>query len=182
MKKPALRLGIKAGQGSGLWGNAIGKNGDAADGKRLWFPTQVLREQKEKGNRPVSRVLSRTVIHLRRLSPDACSDLPGSRADHTLRSSIWSCSGWGLPCRHCCQRRGALLPHLFILAGSRERKRRRFVFCGTVRRLAPPRRYLAPCPVEPGLSSIPHGDTATVQPVPMGSVPCRAGLGKAGLH
>ncbi len=30
---------------------------------------------------------------------------------------------------------------------------RRFVFCGTFRGLAPPRRYLAPCPVEPGLSS-----------------------------
>ena len=37
----------------------------------------------ERGNRPVSRVLSRTVIPLRRLSPDACSDLPRSRADHT---------------------------------------------------------------------------------------------------
>ena len=110
-----------------------------------------------KRNRPVSRVLSRTVIHLRRLSPDACSDLPRSRADHTLCPSIWSCSGRGLPCRRCCQRRGALLPHLFTLAGSRRRERRRFVFCGTFRRLAPPRRYLAPCPVEPGLSSIPQG-------------------------
>ncbi len=30
---------------------------------------------------------------------------------------------------------------------------RRYVFCGTFRELAPPRRYLAPCPVEPGLSS-----------------------------
>src|SRR5262249_6674041 len=30
---------------------------------------------------------------------------------------------------------------------------RRYVFCGTFRRLAPPRRYLAPCPAEPGLSS-----------------------------
>ena len=30
---------------------------------------------------------------------------------------------------------------------------RRSVFCGTFRGLAPPRRYLAPCPVEPGLSS-----------------------------
>jgi hypothetical protein len=30
---------------------------------------------------------------------------------------------------------------------------RRCVFCGTFRRLAPPRRYLAPCPAEPGLSS-----------------------------
>src|SRR5512147_1876163 len=30
---------------------------------------------------------------------------------------------------------------------------RRFAFCCTFRGLAPPRRYLAPCPVEPGLSS-----------------------------
>ena len=30
---------------------------------------------------------------------------------------------------------------------------RRCIFCGTFRRLAPPRRYLAPCPLEPGLSS-----------------------------
>ena len=29
----------------------------------------------------------------------------------------------------------------------------RFAFCCTFRGLAPPRRYLAPCPVEPGLSS-----------------------------
>jgi hypothetical protein len=30
---------------------------------------------------------------------------------------------------------------------------RRYHFCGTFHRLAPPRRYLAPCPMEPGLSS-----------------------------
>jgi len=30
----------------------------------------------------------------------------------------------------------------------------RYIFCGTFRRLAPPRRYLAPCPMEPGLSSL----------------------------
>ena len=57
----------------------------------------------------------------------------------------------------CCHRRGALLPHLFTLAarpGGNPRLRvRRFVFCGTFRGLAPPRRYLAPCPMEPGLSS-----------------------------
>ena len=29
----------------------------------------------------------------------------------------------------------------------------RYIFCGTFRRLAPPRRYLALCPMEPGLSS-----------------------------
>ncbi len=36
---------------------------------------------------------------------------------------------------------------------------RRSVFCGTFRGLAPPRRYLAACPVEPGLSSIAKGDS-----------------------
>jgi hypothetical protein len=29
---------------------------------------------------------------------------------------IRSCSRWGLPCRPCCQGRGALLPHRFTLA------------------------------------------------------------------
>jgi len=32
---------------------------------------------------------------------------------------------------------------------------RRYIFCGTFRGLASPRRYLAPCPSEPGLSSAP---------------------------
>ncbi len=49
----------------------------------------------------------------------------------------------------CYQSRGALLPHLFTLT----RQAWRYIFCGTFRRLAPPRRYLAPCPKEPGLSS-----------------------------
>ena len=43
---------------------------------------------------------------------------------------------------------------------------RRYLFCGTFRRLAPPRRYLAPCPVEPGLSSVPESETATVWSTP----------------
>ena len=30
----------------------------------------------------------------------------------------------------------------------------RYIFCGTFRGLTPPRRYLASCPAEPGLSSI----------------------------
>ena len=34
------------------------------------------------GSRPVSRVLSKAAIHLRRTSPCACSDLPGSGAGH----------------------------------------------------------------------------------------------------
>jgi hypothetical protein len=38
---------------------------------------------------------------------------------------IRSCSRWGLPCRPCCQERGALLPHRFTLARHRPRERGR---------------------------------------------------------
>jgi len=51
----------------------------------------------------ISRVLSRTIIHLRQPSPAAWSNLPGSPlgTGGTLArcSPIWSCSGRGLPCR-----------------------------------------------------------------------------------
>jgi hypothetical protein len=55
-------------------------------------------------------------------------------------------------------------------AGLRRRKRRRFAFCCTFRGLAPPRRYLAPHPQEPGLSSIAAITTATAitRPTPRG--------------
>jgi len=54
---------------------------------------------------------------------------------------------------HCCQRRGALLPHPFTLTDWLRITNRRSPLCCTCRRLAPPRHYLAPCPMEPGLSS-----------------------------
>ena len=65
---------------------------------------------------------------------------------------IWSCSGWGLPCRGVlpparCALTAPFHPYLGPCSP------RRYIFCGTFRRLAPPRRYLAPCPPEPGLSS-----------------------------
>ncbi len=50
-------------------------------------------------------------------------------------------------CRQC----GGLLPHHFTLTLGRGLGR--FAFCCPVRRLAAPRRYLAVCPVELGLSS-----------------------------
>jgi len=119
------------------------------------------------GSRPISRVLSWTVIHLASVSPRGSSNLPGSSAGRTCSSSIWSCSEWGLPCHYCYQQRGALLPHHFNLTctpGSKTRGHRRYVFCCTFRRLTPPRCYLALCPVEPGLSSVSlqSKDTATV--------------------
>ena len=77
---------------------------------------------------------------------------------------IWPCSQWGLPCQRCCQRRGALLPHHFTLTGNARALLRRYIFCGTFRRLTPPRRYLAPRPMEPGLSSGRNSLPATVWP------------------
>ena len=69
-------------------------------------------------------------------------------------SPIWSCSRWGLPCH------AALTPHavrsyrtVSPLPRTPCDAVRRFAFCCTFRRLTPPRRYLAPCPAEPGLSS-----------------------------
>ncbi len=52
------------------------------------------------------------------------------------------CSRRGLPCRACCQPRGALLPHPFTLTRA---KRGRFAFCGTVPGVAPAGHYPAPC-------------------------------------
>ena len=77
-----------------------------------------------------------------------CLDRGGRLSPH-----IWPCSNRGLPCRSCYHERGGLLPHRFTLATRRWRS----LFCGTFRHgpLAPsvPRRYLAACPLEPGLSS-----------------------------
>ena len=50
-------------------------------------------------SRPISRVLSRAIIHLGPLSPTASSDLPGNARGRGTCSPIWSCSRWGLPCR-----------------------------------------------------------------------------------
>ena len=66
---------------------------------------------------------------------------------------IWPCSEWGLPCRRVlplarCALTAPFHPYLCF-----RRSHRRCLFCCTFRRLAPPRRYLALCPVEPGLSS-----------------------------
>ncbi len=118
---------------------------------------------------------------------------------------IWSCSRWGLPCRSVAglavrsYRTISPLPvprHPFVAESfpktwpAMPTSVRRLPpsggdkgvtgpsavsFCCTFRRLAPPRRYLAPCPMEPGLSSAPSstemaaGD-ATAWPTPSGIV------------
>ncbi len=66
---------------------------------------------------------------------------------------IWSCSEWGLPYRSVAR----LVVRSYRTVSPLPRMScdivRRFALCCTFRRLAPPRRYLALCPVEPGLSS-----------------------------
>jgi len=85
------------------------------------------------------------------------------------RSPIWPCSGWGLPCRRVLPPTRCALTAPFHPYHSGEW---RSALCCTFRRLAPPRRYLAPCPVEPGLSS-PAEAGATVWPTPARSLPPR---------
>jgi|GEM_PF-5869679 len=102
-------------------------------------------------SRPISRVLSCAAIHLGRVSPHASCDLPGI-ARAAQHPSIWSCSRRGLPCREPLPVARCALTAPFHPC--RLERVRRFAFCCTFRRLAPPRDYLAPCPAEPGLSSV----------------------------
>ena len=115
---------------------------------------------RKRGSRPVSRVLSRTVIHLDVRHRTSQATYPGTDADHIVRKAnvpLFGLAPGGVyPAVECCHRRGALLPHHFNLTGTRKRALRRYIFCCTGRRLTPPRCYLAPCPVEPGLSSLPQ--------------------------
>ncbi len=126
-------------------------------------PRETVAARHDRGSRPVSRVLSRAIIPLGPASPRASSGLPGSAGETPLRPVA-----------------GALLPYLALLqvgfavpssvatdavrsyrtvsplpARAREHGLGRFAFCCTFRELALPRRYLAPRPPEPGLSSIP---------------------------
>ena len=81
-----------------------------------------------------------------------CEGQKPSRSGQLLVPA-WPCSGWGLPCRRRCRRRGALLPHRFTLACAPGGGHRRCTFCCAIRRLTTPGRYPAPCPAELGLSS-----------------------------
>ena len=106
-------------------------------------------QKSKEWSQPISRVLSWTIIHLGAASPRPSSDLPESSARHAQRIPIWSCSRWGLPCRRVLPPTRCALTAPF----HPYRQCRRSALCCTFRRLTPPRRYLAPCLEEPGLSS-----------------------------
>ena len=94
--------------------------------------------------------------------------------DGTARSPIWSCSGRGLPCHRVLPPARCALtapfhpyrphPNPPPLAGEGRVGGRRFTFCCTFRGLAPPRRYLAPCPGSPDFP--PRLRAAVVWPTP----------------
>jgi len=68
-----------------------------------------------KSSQPISRVLSRTIIHLQPVSPQACSGLPESNASN-IRGFLFGLAPGGVYlATSCCQSRGALLPHHFTL-------------------------------------------------------------------
>jgi len=74
----------------------------------------VTRRPEKVWSWPVSRVLSRGLplgSHSSRPSVTRWLQQPTrEQREPRCRSPIWPCSGWGLACRPCCQRRGGLLP------------------------------------------------------------------------
>ena len=128
-------------------------------------------------SRPVSRVLSRAIIPLdpRHRGPRAA--YPEARAD---RRCVLCCQSPLLPYLALLQvgfAMPALLPrprcaltapfHPCRLPSLAPRELGRSALCCTFRGLAPPRRYLAPDPPEPGLSSPPtYVEAAIAWPAP----------------
>src|SRR5574341_1954519 len=103
----------------------------------------------------------------------------GSSGPGRTSPPIWPCSDWGLPCHALLPAvRWALTPpfHPYPPCGWRS------LLCGPFRRLTAPRRYLAVCPVELGLSSVYHSNrhTATIAPrrLPNGNLPAGGGPGQ----
>ena len=92
-------------------------------------------------SRPISRVLSWTIIHLGQTSPPASSNLPVPNAGRAIWKPML------LPTARCALT-APFHPYLYSRTNHR-----RSALCGTFRRLPPPRRYLALYPLEPGLSS-----------------------------
>jgi hypothetical protein len=124
-----------------------------------------------------------TAIPLGRTSRHVSRDQPGRRDRNvpavcrgpkpatTTAVPIRSCSRWGLPCRPCCQGRGALLPHRFALARGARMPCAGGLFSVALSLGSPPpavSRHRVP--VEPGLSSAlpqrPSGCLARLTPAP----------------
>ena len=88
---------------------------------------------------------SRALASLRAVSRTEILDQPPREAP------IWHCSGWGLPCRSCCQSRGGLLPHRFTITppvreGEPSFAAGQSLLCGAFPGVTPAGRYPAPLP------------------------------------
>ncbi len=91
----------------------------------------------------------RMVIYLRRQSPAACSGLPAVQVVRAEPHRLFGLAPTGgYRATAVTSRAVGSYPTVSPLPASG-----RFVFCGPIRRLAAPRRYLAICPTELGLSS-----------------------------
>ena len=131
----------------------------------LW-PCQADRAGQKWRSRPVSRVLSWTTIPLGPASRQGSSSAPGDGPSQPI-VPLFGLAPGGVyrALRRWPRRRWALTPP-FHPYHAPLRAVRRSVLCCTSRRLAPPRRYLAPCSVEPGLSSARSSRDAVVWPTP----------------
>ena len=103
-------------------------------------------------SKAISRVMSWMVIYLGLLSPAASSNLPGSR-----RAALCFLFGLASDGVYICPARyqpgGSPLHCLSTLTALSVSGKTAVYFCCTVLGVASTRRYLASCPVKPGLSS-----------------------------
>ncbi len=112
----------------------------------------------EGSSRSISRVLSEGLpFILRQRHHYLPATYPGAaRTTPSLPYSVLLRVGFTMPSRvttDAVRSYRTLSPLPATVALAYRRLLRRSTLCCTFRRLAPPRNYLAPCPVEPGLSS-----------------------------
>ena len=88
-------------------GRGIGERRPGAHVCAANFGVFLVAARKKWRSRPISRVLSWTVIPLAP-SPHARAAYPETTAGHVMRLPIWPCSRWGLPCRPVARPRCAL--------------------------------------------------------------------------
>ena len=104
----------------------------------------------------ISRILSRTTIHLGVSLPTRSCGYPGL-SRRTVDAPVHLAPSGVYQAATVTRDAGGLLHHRFTLACVRRHnvpvRHRRSALCCTFRRVAPPGSYPAPCPVESGLSS-----------------------------
>ena len=123
----------------------------------------ISEEKRESADKPGSVVEQSFIWDARHRAPRAT--YPGTvRTTPVFPYLVLLRMGFTLPCLLPAMRCALTAPFHPYPA-----KAGRYIFCGTFRRLSPPRCYLASCPAEPGLSSptgyeYPPGATAWPTP------------------